>query len=178
MPSLPVAAAEPMAVDELASKKSKRKLKAAEVEVEASSRKKEKKEKKRKAKEPSPSSSSSSEEEERSSTSSDEPAPAAKKAKKEKTKEKVVVEEEDDDDDEGELTASGDEDPADPNALANFRISEPLREKLKSKGIKALFPIQATTFDLVLDGHDLVGRARTGQVSVPSRFFAAADHLI
>uniref|UniRef100_A0A0E0IMI1 DEAD-box ATP-dependent RNA helicase 7 n=1 Tax=Oryza nivara TaxID=4536 RepID=A0A0E0IMI1_ORYNI len=163
MPSLPVAAAEPMAVDELASKKSKRKLKAAEVEVEASSRKKEKKEKKRKAKEPSPSSSSSSEEEERSSTSSDEPAPAAKKAKKEKTKEKVVVEEDDDDDDEGELTASGDEDPADPNALANFRISEPLREKLKSKGIKALFPIQATTFDLVLDGHDLVGRARTGQ---------------
>uniref|UniRef100_A0A0E0M3I9 DEAD-box ATP-dependent RNA helicase 7 n=1 Tax=Oryza punctata TaxID=4537 RepID=A0A0E0M3I9_ORYPU len=162
MPSLPVAAAETMAVDESASKKSKRKLKAvaAEAEVEASSRKKEKKEKKekkRKAKEPSPSSSS----EERSSTSSDEPAPITKKAKKDKKKEKVEAAGEGDDD--GELTASGDEDPADPNALTNFRISEPLRQKLKSKGIKALFPIQATTFDLVLDGHDLVGRARTGQ---------------
>ncbi|TVU08877.1 hypothetical protein EJB05_42300, partial [Eragrostis curvula] len=56
-----------------------------------------------------------------------------------------------------------DEDAADPNALTNFRLSEPLRERLRSKGIKALFPIQATTFDLVLDGSDLVGRARTGQ---------------
>ncbi|KAF0898455.1 hypothetical protein E2562_007291 [Oryza meyeriana var. granulata] len=159
MPSLPVASAEPMAVDESASKKSKRKLKAAAEAAEAeaaSSRKKEKKEKKRKAKEP------TSSDEERSSTSSEKPAPAAKKAKKDRKKkeEKVAAGEEDDD---GELTASGDEDPADPNALTNFRISEPLRQKLKSKGIKSLFPIQATTFDLVLDGHDLVGRARTGQ---------------
>ncbi|KAG2301140.1 hypothetical protein Bca52824_029791 [Brassica carinata] len=50
-----------------------------------------------------------------------------------------------------------------PNAVSNFRISDPLREKLKEKGIEALFPIQATTFDMVLDGADLVGRARTGQ---------------
>ncbi|MQM12534.1 hypothetical protein Taro_045452, partial [Colocasia esculenta] len=52
---------------------------------------------------------------------------------------------------------------AHPNALSNFRISEPLNAKLKSKGIKTLFPIQAMTFDLILDGSDLVGRARTGQ---------------
>ncbi|KAG5533729.1 hypothetical protein RHGRI_027796 [Rhododendron griersonianum] len=50
-----------------------------------------------------------------------------------------------------------------PNAVSNFRISAPLREVLKSKGIEALFPIQAMTFDAVLDGSDLVGRARTGQ---------------
>ncbi|OWM75664.1 DEAD-box ATP-dependent RNA helicase 7 [Punica granatum] len=50
-----------------------------------------------------------------------------------------------------------------PNALSNFRISEKLREKLKEKGIESLFPIQAMTFDTILDGSDLVGRARTGQ---------------
>ncbi|CAN4080781.1 unnamed protein product [Withania somnifera] len=51
----------------------------------------------------------------------------------------------------------------DPNALSNFRISVPLREALIAKGIYALFPIQAMTFDTILDGSDLVGRARTGQ---------------
>ncbi|CAN1265131.1 DEAD-box ATP-dependent RNA helicase 7 [Linum perenne] len=51
----------------------------------------------------------------------------------------------------------------DPNAVTNFRISEPLKQKLKSRGIEALFPIQAMTFNDVLDGCDLVGRARTGQ---------------
>ncbi|KAK8916729.1 DEAD-box ATP-dependent RNA helicase 7 [Platanthera zijinensis] len=52
---------------------------------------------------------------------------------------------------------------AGPNDLNNFRISNILKERLNSKGIKALFPIQAKTFDIVLDGTDLVGRARTGQ---------------
>ncbi|PHU14089.1 DEAD-box ATP-dependent RNA helicase 7 [Capsicum chinense] len=52
---------------------------------------------------------------------------------------------------------------ADPNALSNFRISKPLREALNSKGIETLFPIQAMTFNDILDGSDLVGRARTGQ---------------
>ncbi|XP_057422735.1 DEAD-box ATP-dependent RNA helicase 7 [Lotus japonicus] len=51
----------------------------------------------------------------------------------------------------------------DPNAVSKFRISGPLREMLKEKGIVSLFPIQAMTFDTVLDGSDLVGRARTGQ---------------
>ncbi|KAL1825006.1 hypothetical protein ACET3Z_011784 [Daucus carota] len=50
-----------------------------------------------------------------------------------------------------------------PNAAANFRILEPLRNKLRGNGIEALFPIQAMTFDTILDGTDLVGRARTGQ---------------
>ncbi|KZV25365.1 DEAD-box ATP-dependent RNA helicase 7 [Dorcoceras hygrometricum] len=56
------------------------------------------------------------------------------------------------------------EEQEDPNAVSNFRISKPLREALKTKGIESLFPIQAMTFDTVLDGSDLVGRARTGQV--------------
>ncbi|CAL5082429.1 unnamed protein product [Urochloa decumbens] len=163
-----LAAAEPMAVDDSASKKAKRKqLKAAaaaaaeaEAGEAASAKKKEKKEKKRKAKEPSP---SSEDEEEKSSTSSEETAPAAKKAKKEKAKKSAEASSPSASVDDGEVTASSDEDTADPNALTNFRISEPLKQRLKSKGIKALFPIQATTFDLVLDGSDLVGRARTGQ---------------
>lgn len=51
-----------------------------------------------------------------------------------------------------------------PNAVSQFRISQPLRAKLKEKGIESLFPIQAMTFDTILDGSDLVGQARTGQV--------------
>jgi ATP-dependent RNA helicase DDX21 len=48
--------------------------------------------------------------------------------------------------------------------VTRFRISEPLREVLKKRGIEALFPIQARTFEDILNGGDLVGRARTGQV--------------
>ncbi|XP_042004651.1 DEAD-box ATP-dependent RNA helicase 7-like isoform X2 [Salvia splendens] len=51
----------------------------------------------------------------------------------------------------------------DPNALTKFRISKALRDTLKDKGIESLFPIQAMTFNTILDGSDLVGRARTGQ---------------
>ncbi|XP_024973501.1 DEAD-box ATP-dependent RNA helicase 7 [Cynara cardunculus var. scolymus] len=50
-----------------------------------------------------------------------------------------------------------------PNAVSKFRISEPLRNALKAKGIEALFPIQARTFDSIYDGLDLIGKAKTGQ---------------
>lgn len=50
-----------------------------------------------------------------------------------------------------------------PLAVSNFRIPGKLREKRKEKGIETLFPIQAMTFDTILDGSDVVGRARTGQ---------------
>lgn len=76
--------------------------------------------------------------------------------KKEKKKKKAKVE---DEDVEEEAVVKKD----DPNAVSNFRISEPLKMKLKEKGIEALFPIQAMTFNTILDGSDLVGRARTGQ---------------
>ena len=54
--------------------------------------------------------------------------------------------------------------PVDAMAVSNFNICKQLREKLKSKGIESLFPIQAQTFDAVFSGNDMVGRARTGQV--------------
>ncbi|KAF4396481.1 hypothetical protein CsatB_003479 [Cannabis sativa] len=100
-------------------------------------------------------------EEEKSETSSELVEPAAnskvkngeveseKKKKKKAKVEEVVVEE-----------AKVEEHP---NAVSKYRISEPVKAKLKEKGIEALFPIQAMTFDIVLDGCDLVGRARTGQ---------------
>lgn len=50
-----------------------------------------------------------------------------------------------------------------PYAVSNFKISDALRKKLKTKGIEALFPIQALTFNAIFEGNDLVGRARTGQ---------------
>lgn len=61
------------------------------------------------------------------------------------------------------LMDGSDEEEDNPNALENFKISKPLKDALVSKGIKALFPIQAMTFNDVFNGSDLVGRARTGQ---------------
>ncbi|XP_004234150.1 DEAD-box ATP-dependent RNA helicase 7-like [Solanum lycopersicum] len=79
-----------------------------------------------------------------------------KKKKKKKKKKK--------EEDEAKLVEEDSEEKEeDPNALSNFRISVPLKEVLNAKGINALFPIQAMTFDTILDGSDLVGRARTGQ---------------
>ncbi|KAH0686300.1 hypothetical protein KY289_017052 [Solanum tuberosum] len=81
--------------------------------------------------------------------------PDEKKKKKKKKKK---------DEDEAKLVEEDSEEKEeDPNALSNFRISVPLREALITKGIHALFPIQAMTFDTILDGSDLIGRARTGQ---------------
>ncbi|XP_011101144.1 DEAD-box ATP-dependent RNA helicase 7-like [Sesamum indicum] len=88
-------------------------------------------------------------EDERSETSSELGEPMNSMGKKKK---KMKFEEEDEEEKE-----------ENPNALSNFRISVPLREALKSKGIESLFPIQAMTFGMILDGSDLVGRARTGQ---------------
>jgi len=51
---------------------------------------------------------------------------------------------------------------ADPNALDNFKLSEGIKSLLRSKGIEALFPIQSAAFNLVVEGTDVVGRARTG----------------
>lgn len=106
-------------------------------------------------------SSDEEEGEEKSEISSEEGSKL--KAKKEKKKAKVeeVVEEE-------VIVKKND-----PNAVTNFRISEPLRKKLQEKGIESLFPIQAMTFNTILDGSDMVGRARTGQVCsyIPFYYF-------
>lgn len=50
--------------------------------------------------------------------------------------------------------------PADPFALDNFRLTDKVKLLLREKGIEALFNIQAQTLNPLLDGFDLVGRAR------------------
>ncbi|KAL6780947.1 hypothetical protein ACKKBG_A09135 [Auxenochlorella protothecoides x Auxenochlorella symbiontica] len=49
-----------------------------------------------------------------------------------------------------------------PHALDNFALSAPLKSMLRSKGIESLFDIQAACLTPLLEGRDLVGRARTG----------------
>ncbi|KAJ0042126.1 hypothetical protein Pint_17307 [Pistacia integerrima] len=122
----------------------KKKKKDSKNKADDSERSKKKDSKKRKVME--------EDDEERSETSSELGEPVNLKSdKKKQRKAKVDAEVEEEEKSEN------------PNAISRFRISEPLREKLKSKGIESLFPIQATTFEMVLDGSDLVGRARTGQ---------------
>lgn len=130
------------AVYSMEKKNKEMKLKAAESDEEGDSAKK--KSKKKESKKRKALDLVDEEEEERSETSSELGEPV--NLKKTKKKKKAKVEEE-----------------QNPNAVSRFRITEPLREKLKSKGIESLFPIQAMTFDMILDGSDLVGRARTGQ---------------
>ncbi|GMF23559.1 unnamed protein product [Phytophthora lilii] len=69
----------------------------------------------------------------------------AKKSKKEKENENATH-------------VGGEENPP----LEQFRISEETQKNLKARGIHTLFPIQAMTFDKIMDGKDLMGRARTG----------------
>lgn len=46
--------------------------------------------------------------------------------------------------------------------LSNFRISEQTASKLRAINIHRLFPIQVKCIDPILDGNDVLGRARTG----------------
>lgn len=50
----------------------------------------------------------------------------------------------------------------DPMAVDNFELCAGIKSLLRSKGIDALFPIQAQTLGIALEGIDVVGRARTG----------------
>jgi superfamily II DNA/RNA helicase len=43
-----------------------------------------------------------------------------------------------------------------------FGIAEPIRDALGAAGITHAFPIQALTLPIALDGHDVIGQARTG----------------
>ncbi len=44
----------------------------------------------------------------------------------------------------------------------DFGIAEPICAALEAHGITTAFPIQALTLPIALDGHDLIGQARTG----------------
>ncbi|KAI9922878.1 hypothetical protein PsorP6_000788 [Peronosclerospora sorghi] len=46
--------------------------------------------------------------------------------------------------------------------LERFNISDETQKHLQARGITTLFPIQAMTFDKIMAGKDLIGRARTG----------------
>jgi hypothetical protein len=46
--------------------------------------------------------------------------------------------------------------------ISEFRVSEETKSILAKRNIDRLFPIQAATFDLIYDGSDVVGRAKTG----------------
>eukprot|EP00890_Picochlorum_soloecismus_P003166 jgi/Picsp_1/3850/NSC_01362-R1_protein len=52
--------------------------------------------------------------------------------------------------------------PADPMSIENFNLSSPTKSLLRAKGIESLFPIQSQCLVPLLEGKDLVGRARTG----------------
>ncbi len=52
-------------------------------------------------------------------------------------------------------------DPAKPT-FADLGVIEPIREALAAHGILSPFPIQALAIPIAVDGHDLVGQARTG----------------
>ncbi|KAJ2791683.1 hypothetical protein H4R21_006278, partial [Coemansia helicoidea] len=47
-------------------------------------------------------------------------------------------------------------------SVNNFALSDETKSALRSRGIEALFPIQASTLQPILDGFDVLGRARTG----------------
>ncbi|KAJ2753279.1 hypothetical protein H4S06_003773, partial [Coemansia sp. BCRC 34490] len=51
---------------------------------------------------------------------------------------------------------------ADKLSLDNFPLSDASKTALRGRGIEALFPIQASTLQPILDGYDVLGRARTG----------------
>jgi superfamily II DNA/RNA helicase len=52
--------------------------------------------------------------------------------------------------------------PSGDKAFRDFGIAEPICAALEAEGIVTAFPIQALTLPIALDGHDLIGQARTG----------------
>ncbi len=52
--------------------------------------------------------------------------------------------------------------PTSEKTFRDFGIAESICAALEAKGITTAFPIQALTLPVALDGHDLIGQARTG----------------
>ena len=64
-----------------------------------------------------------------------------------------------------ELPTTGPDDPqliSTAKTFRDFGIAEPICAALEAQGITTTFPIQALTLPVALDGHDLIGQARTG----------------
>src|SRR5215470_8075875 len=65
-------------------------------------------------------------------------------------------------DDSSEIELAGAAAPASAKTFRDFGIAEPICAALEAQGITTAFPIQALTLPVALDGHDLIGQARTG----------------
>jgi len=133
----------------LAKKLAKEQAKAEAGEADVKKEKKHKKDKKeKKSKKRSREADDEADETDPVSEESEVEAPTAKKVKQEP----------EEDEDANATHVGGQENPP----LHKFRISEETQQNLKGRGIHTLFPIQAMTFDKIMDGKDLMGRARTG----------------
>ena len=55
--------------------------------------------------------------------------------------------------------------------LSSYRLTQSTMDSLKKRGVEALFPIQAATFDLIYDGKDVLARAKVKYRSKSFFFF-------
>lgn len=62
--------------------------------------------------------------------------------------------------------------------ISEFRISANTQAAMRANGFNTLFPIQAQTFDHILDGKDLIGRAVTGSGKTLSFALPVVERLI
>jgi ATP-dependent RNA helicase DDX21 len=89
---------------------------------------------------------------------SPESAEAAKKPKEDK----IIVEDQHIDDYRPSAPKKGEEEIPENLRLSSYQFSESTMKGLVDRGITQLFPIQAASFAHIMDGKDLLGRARTG----------------
>jgi superfamily II DNA/RNA helicase len=59
----------------------------------------------------------------------------------------------------------------------DFGVAEPICAALEAEGIITAFPIQALTLPVALDGHDLIGQARTGTGKTLAFGIPILEHL-
>jgi superfamily II DNA/RNA helicase len=64
------------------------------------------------------------------------------------------------------------------NRFDQFAIAEPIRAALHAAGITHAFPIQALTLPIALDGHDVIGQARTGTGKTLAFGIPALQHIV
>jgi len=80
-------------------------------------------------------------------------------------------------DDSSEIDLQGAPAPATSKTFRDFGIAEPICAALEAEGITTAFPIQALTLPVALDGHDLIGQARTGTGKTLAFGIPILEHL-
>ena len=86
----------------------------------------------------------------------------SKKKEKEKSKEKSKKRSAIDQVEEVEVQEENKKPKIDPTLLENFNLETPILNALKTSGVHSLFPIQIASFEPVMQGKDVLGKARTG----------------